>query len=189
MPRRIFPHPINHELLTELLLYDPERGIFRWLKRWDRRCNRYKVGDIAGESISGLGYRYIKILGRSYRANRLAFFYVNERWPEGEVDHINRDRSDDRIANLREVSKSVNLHNRIAALPSSTTGLLGVTRNRKRFQATIKINGRRTSLGGFATPEEAHRAYVEGKARLIGMPEVPLPTPPSNPATPADQGK
>ena len=94
---------ITQDDLKSLLTYDPDTGEFRW--RFSRpRCAK---GALAG-TASYHGYTVIKINGRSYRAHRLAWLYEYGRWPNGELDHINRRRSDNTIANLREVSRFVN---------------------------------------------------------------------------------
>lgn len=93
--------------LRKRLQYDPETGLWAWLKSprggWE--------GKPAG-SIDAKGYRCIKIDGQSYKASRLAYLYMTGEWPSEEMDHINRDQQDDRWENLREADRSLNNHNR-----------------------------------------------------------------------------
>src|SRR5690554_2331296 len=89
-----------------LLSYDPETGHFHWAVQ----RSRIKVGMRAG-SITDEGYVAIKVMGRSYKAHRLAWlFHYGSPVPEF-IDHINGDRSDNRIANLREANRTQNQAN------------------------------------------------------------------------------
>jgi hypothetical protein len=100
---------ITAERLRQLLHYDPERGVFTWLSRpAERSWNTRFAGTRAG-TINGLGYVVIGILGRRYKAHRLAWLYVHGEWPGRELDHINCDKSDNRIANLRPATRSQNI--------------------------------------------------------------------------------
>ena len=157
---------VTHSELKRLLRYEPETGQFHRLQSADKRNSKH-VGKVAG-CVAPQGYVYIKIRARNYTAARLALFYVNGRWPSGEVDHINRIKSDNRLCNLRAVSRSENFQNRVDPMPKNTTGLLGVTRSQtsSRFFAMIHVPIRkRIYLGSFATAEEAHAAYMEAKKK------------------------
>jgi hypothetical protein len=150
--------------LRELLDYDPGTGVFRW------RANRGRVraGGVAG-SLSVSGYLKARVDGRSHWAHRLAWLYVHGEWPRGGIDHINGDRSDNRIGNLRDVPQRINAQNRRTARRDNTSsGLLGVDwhAHRQRWRARIRLRGGRLDLGHFDTPEAAHAAYVEAKRRL-----------------------
>lgn len=83
-----------------------------------------------------------------------------------DLDHINGNRADNRIANLREVPNAVNCQNKRAPLPKNKTGFLGVTRDAHGFRAAVMLNRRQHHLGRFDTAEAAHAAYVEAKRRL-----------------------
>lgn len=99
-----------HEHLLNVLDYDPNTGIFTWKIEKSTGGARIK-GKRAG-SIYYKGYRYIKINKKRYRAGRLAFFYVHKRFPKNTIDHINRQRDDDRIENLREADFNIQNKNR-----------------------------------------------------------------------------
>jgi hypothetical protein len=105
---------------------------------------------------------------KNYLGHRLAWFYVNGVWPVGDIDHINGNRSDNRIANLRDVAVSINRQNLGRATSRSKTGRLGVFFNTHGlpFRAAIHIHGRQIHLGNFATVEDASAAYVEAKTLL-----------------------
>lgn len=93
--------------LQELLEYAPETGVFRW------RVNRTSVraGTMAGR-LDSKGYRQISVDGQRYGAHRLAWLYMNGEWPKHEIDHVNGDRDDNRIANLRDVVRTINMRNK-----------------------------------------------------------------------------
>lgn len=97
--------------------------------------------------------------------HRLAFLYMTGEWPAHQVDHINADRADNKWANLREATISVNAQNRRAALAGSSSGLLGASWDSKheRWKAQIRVNGRTRHLGYFGSPEAAHQAYLMSK--------------------------
>jgi hypothetical protein len=155
---------LTAEKLRELLHYDPESGLFT---RIVQRGYRFKSGEIAGR-VNGRGYSDITISGRIFPAHRLVWLYFYGAWPTGEIDHIDGDRLNNRIKNLRDVSRSVNQQNqRLARSDNKSTGLLGVTRRHdKGFQVQIGINGRRRYIGTYATAELAHNAYLVAKRQL-----------------------
>lgn len=146
------------------LSYNSQTGEFTWLRR-ERMARRAMPGDRAG-TVNSHGYVVITIAGAKHKAHRLAWrmFYGVE--PAGQIDHINGDRADNRIANLRVVSHAVNVHNRRSANRNSKTGLLGVSPRKRGYVATISAEGQKHGLGTFATLEAAHAAYQAGKARL-----------------------
>lgn len=133
---------VTVERLREMLSYDPDSGVFTWKKA---RGGRY-VGRKAG-TICKSGYAYIWIDGKSYRASRLAWFYMTGAWPSQQIDHIDRRRSNDRFTNLRQADNSLNMANR---------------------KAQIQHNKKKIWLGERATPQEAHQLYLEAAASLFG---------------------
>ncbi len=149
-------------LLREILHYDPETGEFRWRVK---SAKRIKVGDRTGRKNVN-GYLEIGAFGRLYKAHRLAWLYVHGKWPDGVIDHMNGDNSDNRICNLRDVTLSVNMQNLRHARAGTKSGLLGVAAHKDKWKALIKANGKQLVLGRFDTPEAAHAAYVEAKRRL-----------------------
>lgn len=146
--------------LRELLHYDPETGVFTWLKRRGSRAG----GSIAGSPHED-GYIQIGVLGRLYGAHRLAWVYMHGLFPTGDVDHIDGVRSNNKIKNLRDVSRSVNLQNQRKPRSDNTSGFLGITLNVRTntWCARIQSNGKQRNLGYFKTQEEAHNAYLAAK--------------------------
>lgn len=118
--------------------------------------------------INGLGYRVIRIDKRLYTAHRLAWLYVHGSWPSGVIDHINGDRGDNRIENLRDIPKAQNHQNLKRPPANNRTGWLGVTfsRRRQHYVAQICIDGRHLYIGSFPTAERAHEAYMRAKHKL-----------------------
>ena len=145
------------------LEYDPETGLFRAAK------GSRQGGNFGGQPgyKNPKGYHVLSVYGKAYKAHRLAWFYVYGVWPEGQIDHINGNRTDNRICNLRDVPQGVNMQNQRKAMRHSKSGLLGVTTTRKgTFVSAIKKNDKCTYLGTFPTPELAHAAYIAAKRKL-----------------------
>lgn len=155
---------LTTERLRQVLDYDPLTGEFRWRIATSRKI---RIGAVAGH-IGKAGYRYIRVDGRLYRANRLAFLHYIGRWPYHDAEHENRDRDDNRWENLRDATRSQNIAN-IAAHKDNKTGLKGVWEKRPgRFQSSITVNGKRKHLGTFDTAEEAHAAYERAAKNVFG---------------------
>lgn len=155
---------ITAEFVRELFHYDPETGVFT--RRVTRQGMHGKAGNIAGTRKPN-GYVSISILGANYRAHRLAWLYVHGTWPAGQIDHINRVRSDNRIANLRSVACAENIQNRDRQ-GNNASGFKGVFRAKgnRRWTAQITANGVQMHLGTYETAEAAHAAYCAAAARL-----------------------
>jgi hypothetical protein len=147
-----FNNSLTAERLRELLDYDQHSGVFTWKVR---TTTRRGVGDVAG-SLTKPGYISIRVDKTRYQAHRLAWLYVHGRWPVEEIDHVNGDRSDNRIVNLREADRAQNARNVVGARgysisPSGT------------FLAQLSLNGRTIYLGAFKTADEARAAYMAGR--------------------------
>jgi hypothetical protein len=155
--------------LRELLTYDPASGDFRWKARPDnKQFNSHFAGSIAGTTQS-MGYRAIRVDGRSYLAHRMAFLYLRGFWPPGNVDHIDRDPANNAFKNLRSGSQSQNRGNSRRPCNNST-GKKGVyfRRDHKDWFAQIHHGGKAIYLGIFASAEGAQRAYLKAARRLFG---------------------
>lgn len=146
--------------LRELHFYDPQTGVFT------RRQSRggFLEGSESG-SLNVQGYRVIRIDRSDYYAHRLAFLYMTGSTPE-IVDHINGDKSDNRLANLRPSTKKLNAQNIHRASSANSLGILGAYPGQNgRFVSRIRVDGRNKFLGEFPTPELAHEAYLSAKRK------------------------
>ena len=153
---------LNHSELLDILNYDRDTGIFTWTGK--RKGT--KSGKIAG-TISSDNYIQIQISGKLYRSHRLAWFYEYGKWPEGILDHIDRDTLNSSIYNLREASPTENQRNR-GTNKNSTTGINGVSLHSKsgKYQAYIKVSGIKKHLGLFSTVEEAAAARNKAETEI-----------------------
>lgn len=151
------------ETLKEAIHYDPETGDF--FNRKPRNLN----GSAPAGAPAGCyqrGYRVIKIGKKKYSAHRLAWLYIYGHFPAGDIDHINGDRGDNRISNLREASRAQNCRN--AKRTAGASGVVGVHPLRGKFRAKIRFQKKYYSLGMFDSLEEAAAAYREAQERLHG---------------------
>jgi hypothetical protein len=147
---------LTAERLRELLDYAPGTGLFYW---------RVSTGSVRKGTQAGSysGDVRIRIGGHHCGAHRLAWLYVYGRHPKGVVDHINGNRFDNRIANLRECSRAENMRN---LKGRGTSGFKGVFAHRKKWLARICVNRKDHYLGVFNTKEEAGAAY-DAAARIL----------------------
>ena len=155
---------IAAELLRSKLHYNKDNGEFRWAVRCGMRG---VVGALAG-SLNAYGYQVVRLDGANYLAHRLAWLYEFGAWPSGQIDHINGEKTDNRIENLRDVAPNVNRQNiRKARSHNKSTGVLGVSFHRRigKYVAYIRKDGKRTHLGYFEELAVAERAYIEAKRR------------------------
>lgn len=153
---------VSLDRLREILTYDPDTGVFVSLV-----CRKtLKVGQILGTTVDRYGYASIGIDGTHYLIHRLAWFYVHGEWPDGQIDHINGIKLDNRIANLRVVDALTNCQNRHFPEKNARVSLLGVSIVGKRYQALIGVAGKNRYLGMYDTPEAAHEAYLAAKRQL-----------------------
>jgi hypothetical protein len=150
------------EWLREHYALDVETGV---LTR-KTTVGKYLAGSEVG-AASNRDYRKMRIHRKNYLVHRIIFAIHHGRWPEGEVDHINRNRQDNRPANLREATRAQNRFN-IPMRCNNTSGFKGVTRSGNRWAASIRANNKSHRLGSFSTPEEASAAYEAAAARLHG---------------------
>lgn len=158
---------LSQKSLKKVLTYHPNTGVFIWLPRMVPTWDGVWSGRQAGLSSSNGRYRYtrIKISKKLYMAHRLAWLYVYGCFPPKnlEIDHINGDRYDNRIKNLRLGTRSQNMTNRSSFNSNGFKGVKKRTYGRKKikilWEAQIRHHNKLHHLGCFKTPEEAHAAY------------------------------
>lgn len=150
---------MDAKAVLEKYQYEPSTGQFQHRSPTPNR----------GVTKTDKGYIRVFVGQKYYMAHHLVWLLHTGRLPNKTIDHINGQRDDNRFANLREVSPLENSQNQRRAHKTSATGLLGATpvRNSRmashRWRAQIRINGRTTHLGMFASAEDAHKAYLEAK--------------------------
>lgn len=149
--------------MKHLLSYDPRTGKFIWLEReYDPSgFNEKYAGQEAFQSIDDQGYRQTQIEGVKYRAGRVAWFIMHGHWPDN-IDHINGDKSDDRLINLRDVSHEENGYNQKRS-SRNKSGVTGVRFTGKKWEAGISSDGRRISLGSHIEFEDAVKARKQAE--------------------------
>ena len=134
---------LTQDKLKSLLTYNVETGWFRWI----RRCGSKRAGSLAG-SLHSQGYINISIGKRLYKAHRLAWLYVYGTMPDGEIDHINWVKNDNRICNLRLVTHGQNMQN-------TRRQDKGVTFSKGYWRARISLNKQQIFLGRFKDKADA----------------------------------
>ena len=145
--------------------YDPSSGRIIWTKPLS---NRVKSGDEAGKK-NARGYKVFGFDGKTLYCHRAAWYLIYGYWPENDIDHINRDKSDNRIENLREATRTQNNGN-VELLNSNSSGFRGVSfeKRREKYAAYIWIENKKKHLGYFWNAELAANAYNEAAKMHFG---------------------
>lgn len=145
---------LTQQRLLELFTYDPCDGLF--VRRVTTSHNA-RAGQIAG--CKSHRYLAIHIDGKIYLAHRLAWLYMHGEWPKHDIDHLNGDGRDNRIANLRDVPRKVNLWNLVRTKPRSLPQGVKLDPRSGTYSARAANGGDVVHLGTYSTPEEAELAY------------------------------
>jgi hypothetical protein len=149
----------------DLLDYDSNTGMFTWkIKTSSKAMPGYVAGWLDKD-----GYRCVTVLGKKIKAHRLAWWWVHGVWPEKGffVDHINRDKSDNRISNLRIATPSQSAMNRGAQI-NNKSGHKGVLKVKKYWHAQIMVAGKSIGLGYYKNINDAIVAYEKAAKQLHG---------------------
>ena len=150
--------------LRALFWYDANTG------ELIRRVAAGRWGRIPAETIAGSlrhdGYSLVDVDGVKFLVHRVSYAIAHGQWPMGQIDHIDGNRSNNKLLNLRDVEPAVNNQNQRRPKGQTQSGFLGVHRQHKNWSAVIRVNGIRHHLGTRSTPEEAHALYVAAKRRL-----------------------
>ena len=151
-------------MLKDILHYDKETGLFTWLITVNN--NSAVKGQFAGTLNIRSGYVFITVNGVKHRAHRLAWFFVHDEWPD-VIDHINRVRNDNRIANLRSITKAENSLNKSIGTRNKT-GVHGVSvcKQTGKYRADIRVNNKRYNLGRFDSLFDAVSARKSAEIKL-----------------------
>ncbi len=168
---------ITPDMLREAMIYDPDTGMLYWKERplehfkgtnafgmWN---TRYAGKPALNCTNKRYGYKEGNFMGFQHRTHRVAWAIYHGEWPKQYIDHINGDRADNRLCNLRDVSKSDN-HKNMSLASHSTSGVIGVSWNKKlgKWAAYIYDSGKRNHLGVYASKEEAVAARKAAETEL-----------------------
>ena len=152
------------EDIREYLRY--EDGKLYWTKK---PCSRVIVGDEAGHVSKTTGYRRIIFRGTQYRTHRVVWFLVKGEQPPNILDHINNNRLDNHIDNLREVTPSQNRLN-TKDRKDNTSGVKGVGwhKGNNKWRARVNDGNKRIHIGYFTDLQEAEKSIKEFREILHG---------------------
>ena len=136
-------------------------GLFTWKIASSARV---EIGSIAGTKVKG--YIHIKINKKIYKAHRLAWLYVHGEYPNHHIDHKNHKKDDNRFKNLRDITHQENMKN-TSKRKSNTSGVVGVSWNKQRNKwcASIRVDGKNTHLGYFANKKDAVRTRKDAEVQ------------------------
>lgn len=160
---------LTAERVREVLNYDPETGVFTWIKN---TTLRNLIGKTAGCKDLRSGHKriIIRIDSELHMAHRLAWLYMTDEWPPSLVDHINGNGLDNRWANLRLASVAQNMANSKARVDNKS-GIKGVQQQKNKsstWMARITVNRKNIYIGTYATKQEAHQAYLAAAKKYHG---------------------
>ena len=175
---------ITQKQIKKLLHYNPETGIFTWLKRTpkmfkngegiysiERNCKIWNTrfsGKPAGR-LNDFGYIIITIHERKYSSHKLAYTYMTGKQVKEEIDHKNGKTNDNRWINLRPATSTQQKRNSKVS-SRNTSGYRGVSlsKQKNKWRARGVINRKEIHLGFFDTPEEASKAYLKWAKQAFG---------------------
>ena len=177
---------ITPDLCRQLLRYEPETGKLFWkprpvimfadspyrggIRTAEWACNAWNSKWAESEAFTasnGDGYRVGAICRVNFRAHRVAWAIVHGEWPADQIDHINGDRSDNRLDNLAPVTNAIN-HQNEGMPKNNTSGVAGVywCKHTGKWRALVKVNYKSRCLGRYATIAEAQAARKAELDRL-----------------------
>jgi hypothetical protein len=166
------------EVLRKLLRYEPDTGKLFWLPRGREYFNHIRgqnawnalyAGQEAFTYFTVYGYKQGRVFNKGYQAHRVIWAMQTGAWPKNEIDHADRDRSNNTWGNLREAVRSENCANKKSQAWSSSE-FLGVCwhKHTKKWHAQIRHAGKKTSLGFFVCETEAAKTYDAAAKCLHG---------------------
>ena len=160
----------TYEDVRRLFSYDAATGILTWNFRSDvhQVVNAHLEGKKAG-TFDDLGYLRVKVFGRSFLVHRIIFLWVTGSWPAQDVDHKDMNPTNNAWSNLRSASRTSNQAN-TRSRATNKSGFKGVSWHKRtqKFVAQISYQNKKTHLGLFDNPQDAHNAYVAAARNLFG---------------------
>lgn len=161
---------LTFERAHQLLALDVETGVLtRRLDSVPGRGIQLRAGDRAGYVHKASGYRYVGLDGNCYREHVLIWFMLHGKWLPRKIDHVDRDRANNRPTNLRVASESQQ-HMNTKVRSDNATGFRGVSKHPlcEKFQAEVRMGGKKFYLGLFHTAEEAGAVARAERLKLFG---------------------
>jgi hypothetical protein len=160
---------IDQELVKKLFYYDAASGMLIWRNGNGRNVKPWQQA----KALNGNGYFTVKIQNKSYPVHRIIWLYVNGNFPSQEIDHKNRIRNDNRLCNLRAVSRTDNCQN-ISLPRHNKSGHIGVSwfKKEKSWTVYVKVNKKNKWLGCYKNLDDAVVARKAGEAQYYNLPEV-----------------
>ena len=151
---------LTQKRAIELFSYNRKTGK---LTNRIQRNNRNKIGDLAG-TLKEDGYRRVEVDGMRIYAHHIVWLIVHGKLPTKSVDHINNERGDNRIKNLREATQSEQQKNHTITA-ANTSGANGTELMASgRWRAQIKVDGKSIQVGTYDTQKEAVAARKKADA-------------------------
>lgn len=169
---------ITPEVVRQLLDYNPDNGVLTWRKRsrgwfknnrrwgtWNSRYAGKAAGSVWTSPKTGYQSRQIYILGKNKKEHRLIWMWMTGEYPPKQIDHINRDATDNRWSNIRS-TKNISNNMNMSMNSSNTSGVSGVCwhKHAKKWVAKCEVNGVRHCLGYFNNLDEAAMEVMEFRA-------------------------
>lgn len=154
----------DYQKFSNWFSYDPETGDLRW----NKTRGSAKAGHLVN-CVNSEGYLVVALDGKQYRSHRIGWLLHYGEWPVSDLDHIDLDKTNNRIANLRECNDAQNQWN--TKREAGKSRYKGVDWHTKtgRWRARIRIgSGQRIELGYFATEELAADAYAAAAVKYHG---------------------
>jgi hypothetical protein len=153
---------LSYDDANRLFEYDYKTGELYWKINVAKNV---KSGMVAGKSRKRDLYKTVTIKRKQYQAHRIVWLIVNGNMPKEFIDHINGDRTDNRIFNLREATHSLNAQNVRKPSKANTSGYLGVSFKRGAYESSLTFAGKSIYLGRYDDPKIAHQAYINAKRK------------------------
>ena len=149
---------IEEVILSDIVYTDD--GLLFWKSSGSGRKLNKPLG-----SKTHQGYFQTTICGRQVKVHHVVWFIHKGVWPKS-LDHIDKDKGNNKISNLRE-GVSINNHNRVMPLPKSKLSGAYYRKNREKWFSSIKLNKKIIGLGSFNCPGAAHMSYMRAKESIL----------------------
>lgn len=168
MGRKAFREKLTPEQIRTLLDLNVETGELRWTAA----ASQGRLTQRIAGSLAGNGYWQIKTGKVCYLAHRIVWAIVHGEWPEKDIDHIDGNRANNALSNLRLVTKAQNMQNLAVTGKNTASGIAGAIhrpanqRRREKWEAKIRVNGVLRHLGSFDDPQKAHARYMQVKTQI-----------------------